>query len=77
METQAINNAQNESQLSKTRSEIVCEMIKKTKKQEPKIFPALMLVDKEAFEGSGETSTKFIMKQFWQSPNNKIIIAKK
>jgi len=62
---------------NKVRSEISIEMIKKTKKQEPKIFPGLMLVDKEAFESSGQASTKFIMKQFWQSPNNKILIARK
>jgi len=52
-------------------------MIKKTKKQEPKIFPGLMLVDKEAFESAGQSNTKFIMKQFWQSPNNKVLIARK
>jgi len=62
---------------AKGRSEISIEMIKKTKKQEPKIFPGLMLVDKEAFESSGQSNTKFIMKQFWQSPNNKILIARK
>ena len=44
---------------------------------EPKIFPGLMLVDKEAFESAGQSGTVFIMKQFWQSPNNKILIARK
>ena len=29
------------------------EVTKKSKKQEPKIFPSLMLVDKEAFESCG------------------------
>jgi hypothetical protein len=32
---------------------IIIELVKKTKKQEPKIFPWLMLVDKEAFEDCG------------------------
>ena len=31
-------------------SSIVVEVVKKTKKNEPKIFPQLMLVDKEAFD---------------------------
>lgn len=36
-----------------------------------------MLVDKEAFEGSGQTNTRFIMKEFWGSINNRILIARK
>ena len=56
---------------------IVIELVKKTKKNEPKIFPYLMQVDREAFESCGQTNTRFIMKQFWQSVNNKIIVAKK
>ena len=32
---------------------IEIQIIKKTKKNEPKIFPSLMLVDKEAFESCG------------------------
>jgi len=28
-------------------------IVKKTKKQEPKIFPSLMMVDREAFESCG------------------------
>ena len=52
-------------------------IVKKTKKQEPKIFPSLMLVDREAFESCGQTNTKFIMKEFWGSVNNKILIARK
>jgi ribosomal protein S18 acetylase RimI-like enzyme len=62
---------------TKEKHSILLEVAKKTKKQEPKIFPALMLVDKEAFESCGQTNTKFIMKQFWNSPNNKILLAKK
>ena len=49
----------------------------KTKKQEPKVFPALMLVDREAFESCGQTNTRFIMKEFWKSQNNRILVAKK
>ncbi len=59
------------------RANIMVELVKKTKKQEPKIFPSLMLVDKEAFEGSGQTNTRFIMKVFWGSMNNRILIARK
>jgi hypothetical protein len=51
------------------------EVIKKNKKNEPKIFPSLMLVDKEAFDN--DEHTKFIMKEFWASSNNKIIVARK
>ena len=32
---------------------ISIEIAKKSKKQEPKVFPSLMLVDREAFESSG------------------------
>ena len=56
---------------------ISIEIAKKSKKQEPKIFPSLMLVDKEAFESCGQSNTKFIMKEFWNSPNNKILLARK
>tara|TARA_B110000285_G_C14588754_1_gene365414 strand:+ start:30 stop:245 length:216 start_codon:yes stop_codon:yes gene_type:complete len=52
---------------------IEIQIVKKTKKQEPKIFPSLMLVDKEAFE----SCEKKIMKEFWGSMNNKILIARK
>ena len=51
------------------------EVIKKNKKNEPKIFPSLMLVDKEAFDN--DEHTKFIMKEFWASGSNKIIVARK
>lgn len=36
-----------------------------------------MLVDKEAFESCGQTNTRFIMKEFWKSTNNKILVARK
>ena len=57
------------------KSNIVVEVVKKNKKNEPKIFPSLMLVDKEAFDK--DEHTKFIMKEFWASSNNKIIVARK
>lgn len=56
---------------------IVIELVKKTKKNEARIFKQLMLVDRDAFESCGQSNTVFIMKQFWQSSNNKIIVAKK
>ena len=36
-----------------------------------------MLVDKEAFEDCGQNNGKFIMKLFWQSANNRILVARK
>ena len=53
------------------------ELVKKTKKQEPKVYPQLILVDKEAFESKGQSNTSFIMKEFWRSMNNKILVARK
>jgi hypothetical protein len=53
-------------------------LIKKTKKNMPKIFPSLMLVDKEAFESSPTCQNEgYIMKEFWNSAYNKILVAKK
>ena len=58
--------------------DIEIELVKKTKKNEPKILPGLMLVDKEAFEADKDDGTnKFIMKELWRSHNNKIIVARK
>ena len=56
---------------------IYLQVIKKTKKEEPKVFPQLMLVDKEAFDDKGQAHTRFIMKEFWKSNNNKILVARK
>jgi len=36
-----------------------------------------MLIDKEAFAESNMSSATYVMKEFWKSPNNKIIIARK
>ena len=45
-----MNNVTSESSQKHT---ISIELTKKTKKMEPKVFPSLMLVDKEAFESCG------------------------
>jgi ribosomal protein S18 acetylase RimI-like enzyme len=52
------------------------EVIKKTKKNEPKIVPQLILVDKEAFgsEGGDNGST---VRNLWKSQVNRIIVARK
>ena len=55
--------------------EIIIERIKKSKKQKTQIFPALMLVDKEAFDAP--ESTRHILTEFWESQNNQIIVARK
>lgn len=66
-----------QSQCDAQSDQIMIELVKKTKKQEPRIFPSLMLIDKEAFESCGQSNTRFIMKEFWHSINNKIIVARK
>lgn len=74
------NNVQKDDQdVNKVKDNTVIEiqLVKKTKKNEPKIFPALVLVDKEAFQPCGQENTRFIMKEFWRSANNRIIVAKK
>lgn len=44
----------------------------------PKILPQINLVDKEAFEASeSKLRDAFIMRSFWESDNNKILIARK
>lgn len=49
--------------------------IRKIKKNEPKVFPFLLMVDKEAFGKIDEQA--FILKSFWKSQSNKIIVARK
>jgi len=57
---------------------IEIQQVKKTKKNQPKILPQINLVDKEAFEaGESKLRDGFIMKAFWESANNKILIARK
>jgi hypothetical protein len=56
-------------------SQILVEEVRKTKKNEPKIFPSLLNVDKEAFgKIDGQA---YILKTFWASSANKIIVARK
>lgn len=54
---------------------ILIEEVRKIKKNEPKIFPFLLMVDREAFGRLDEQT--FILKSFWTSPSNKIIVARK
>ena len=54
---------------------IIIEEVRKTKKNQPKVFPFLLMVDKEAFGKLDEQT--FILKQFWNSQANKIIVARK
>jgi len=58
-----------------TTTSILVEEVRKNKKNEPKIFPFLLMVDREAFGRLDEQT--FILKTFWQSPANKIIVARK
>lgn len=57
---------------------IEVSLVKKTKKNQPKVLPAITLVDKEAFE-SNESKLRdaYIMRSFWESENNKILVARK
>ena len=50
-------------------------MVKKTKKNEPKFFKALCQIDREAFDKSPDSG--MIIKTFWKSNVNKIIVARK
>lgn len=54
---------------------IIIEEVRKNKKTEPKVFPFLLMVDREAFGRLDEQT--FILKSFWKSPSNKIIVARK
>lgn len=54
---------------------LIIEEIKKNKKTEPKVFPFLLMVDREAFGKIDEQV--YILKTFWKSPGNKIAVAKK
>ena len=54
---------------------IVLEEVRKNKKTEPKVFPFLLMVDREAFGKLDEQV--YILKTFWKSPANKIVVARK
>ena len=60
---------------SKLEQGLYVEVVKKTKKNEPKYFKTLCSIDREAF-GNHEDSGN-IMKTFWNSAVNKIIVARK
>jgi ribosomal protein S18 acetylase RimI-like enzyme len=55
--------------------QLTLEEVKKNKKTEPKVFPFLLMVDKEAFGKIDEQV--YILKTFWKSPLNKIVVARK
>ena len=55
--------------------QLMLEEVKKNKKTEPKVFPFLLMVDKEAFGKIDEQV--FILKTFWKSPIHKIVVARK
>lgn len=63
---QTVDSAKN---APRTNSEIEIELVKKTKKNEPKMMPSLMLVDREAFKADKDDggADKFIMKELWRS----------
>ena len=58
-----------------TKKEIIIEVIKKSKKNEPKFFRALCQIDRDAFDKSPDSG--MIIKTFWKSAVNKIIVARK
>jgi ribosomal protein S18 acetylase RimI-like enzyme len=54
---------------------IYLEAPKKTKKNEPKIFPGILTVDREAF--GKEADSVSIIKTIWNSRVNRLVIARK
>ena len=57
-------------------STVFIEILKKSKKNEPKMVPQLILVDKEAFGAEGGDNAGTI-RGLWTSQNNRIIVARK
>ena len=55
--------------------EFEIEVVKKSKKNEPRYFKALCQIDRDAFDKHGDSG--MIVKTFWKSAVNKIIVAKK
>ena len=51
------------------------EVVRKTKKNQPTYFRALSQIDRDAFDKHGDSG--MIIKTFWNSSVNKIIVAKK
>ena len=60
---------------SKIERLLYIDVIKKTKKNEPKYFKTLCRIDREAFGAHEDSGT--IMKTFWKSSVNKIAVARK
>lgn len=60
---------------SKLEQTLYVEVVKKTKKNEPKYFKTLCSIDRDSF-GAHEDSG-MIMKTFWKSAVNTIIVARK
>lgn len=54
---------------------IMIEVVRKTKKNEPKYFKALCQIDRDAFDKHEDSG--MMIKTFWKSNVNKIIVAKK
>ena len=54
---------------------LLIEEVRKNKKSEPKVFPFLLMVDREAFGRLDEQT--FILKSFWKSSESKIAVARK
>ena len=66
---------ENAKAVEETKKEIIIEVIKKSKKNEPKFFRALCQIDRDAFDKSPDSG--MIIKTFWKSTVNKIIVARK
>ena len=58
-----------------TANTLKIELLKKTKKNEPKMLPQLLVVEREAFGKSDDSNQ--IVRTFWQSQMNKIVVARK
>ena len=58
-----------------TANTLKVELLKKTKKNEPKMLPQLLMVEREAFGKSDDSNQ--IVRTFWQSQMNKIVVARK
>ena len=58
-----------------TNSALNIEVVKKTKKNEPRVFPQMLIVEKEAFGANPDSAQ--ILKTFWNSIVNRLVVAKK
>ena len=67
--------ASEQAKVAEVKNNIMIEVVKKTKKNHPKYFRALSQIDRDAFDKHGDSG--MIIKTFWNSNVNKIIVAKK